>query len=136
MSDNKIVNKVVNKIKKKEDKKEEKKYLDKDSVSIQGLYHNQMRNMMVISSISFVLFNFRKSFASKFSYVILLLSASLLIMSAFIAYKASTEYNKRFNELDLNQELKKDMESWLYFPKMYFVVVSVILSIILLRKVF
>lgn len=110
-------------------------YLNDQALKVEGVYHSQLRNMMVISSIGFVLFNIKNSFMDRYSYTILVLSSLLLCVSITIALKSASEYKKKMDSIEMTDELRKDTNEWLFFPICYSILLFVLLSIIILRKV-
>mgnify|MGYP003324526098 CR=1 FL=1 len=94
-------------------------YYNVNSLKVEAVFQSQMRNMMVVSSLAFVLYNVKNSFMKQYSYTLLVLSAVLLSISMVIAYKSATEYQKKIRSIDMSKKLRRDTSEWMFFPICY-----------------
>ena len=67
--------------------------------------------------------------------ILLVLSAVLLSISMVIAYKSATEYQKKIRSIDMSKKLRRDTSEWMFFPICYGIVVFIVFSIVVIRKV-
>ena len=114
-----------------------------NTVSIEGLYNSQIRNMWVFTAAAFLILNslkgelfYKGGQSYKYLYVLVSLCALIVVgISISWGVLASNQYEERLKlEADGNQELIDKMYAWRIMPIIYVIIFSMLALFIVYNR--